>query len=72
MRKYERSRRNMDQPICSDGLRRLINLELSRLVPGSPEEAKRVMRGRIGVYDLSGVVIDAGINSYFATRNISN
>tara|TARA_R110002096_G_scaffold235402_2_gene425701 strand:+ start:875 stop:1063 length:189 start_codon:yes stop_codon:yes gene_type:complete len=62
----------MTHPICTDGLRRLINLELSRLVPGSPEEAKRAMRGRVGVYDQESVVIDAGINSYFATRDTAN
>ncbi len=62
----------MNHPISTDGLRRLVNLELSRLVPGSPEEARRVMHGRIGVYDLDGIVIDAGINNYFATRNVAN
>lgn len=62
----------MNHPINSDGLRRLISLELSRLVPGSREEARRIMHGRVGVYDIDGVTIDAGINSYFATRNIAN
>lgn len=62
----------MNHPINSDGLRRLINLELSRLVPGSREEASRLMHGRVGAYDLEGAVIEAGINSYFATRNITN
>lgn len=62
----------MNHPVCTNGLRRLINLELSRLVPSSPEEAKLAMRGRVGVYDQESVIIDAGINSYFSTRNTAN
>lgn len=62
----------MDHSVNSEGLRRLIKLELSRLVPGTREEAKQLMRGKIGVYDLDGLAIEAGVNSYFATRNIAN
>jgi len=62
----------MHTPINSDGLRRLINLELSRLVPCTKAEASRIIKGRIGVYDMDGIIIDAGINRYFATRNIAN
>ena len=62
----------MDHSVNSEGLRRLIKLELSRLVPGTREEAKQLMRSKIGVYDMDGLAIEAGVNSYFAARNIAN
>ena len=62
----------MNHPIDSDGLRRLIRLELSRLVPGTREEAQKAMQGRIGAYDYDGTAIEAGVNSYFSTRATCN
>ena len=62
----------MDHPIDSDGLRRLITFELTRLLPGTREEAKKAMYGRVGAYDFDGTVIEAGINSYFASRAVCN
>jgi len=62
----------MEHPVDSAGLQRLVKLELSRLVPGTPEEARAAMQGRIGVYDFEGTVIEAGVNSYFSSRAIRN
>ncbi|MFC3051270.1 hypothetical protein [Kordiimonas pumila] len=62
----------MSHVIDSDGLRRLVKLELSRLLPGTREEAQRLMRGRVGAYDRDGTIIEAGINSYFSTRATRN
>ncbi|MBL4836947.1 MAG: hypothetical protein JKY34_05155 [Kordiimonadaceae bacterium] len=60
----------MNHPINSDGLARLIRLELSRTLPASKAEARRVIHGRMGVYDTSGTTINAGIDSYFADMKL--
>ncbi len=57
----------MTESINHEGLKRLVNLELSRLDLTDPIEAKRVLEGKIGAYDTDGTAISAGINSYFST-----
>ncbi len=56
----------MHEPIDIKGLSRIVDLELGRLVPGTREEAMKAMKDRIGVYDLQGEAIEAGVDAYFS------
>lgn len=60
----------MNDSISHEGLKRLVNLELSRLGLTDPVEATRVMQGKVGAYDTDGRAISAGINCYFS-RNVT-
>ena len=41
----------MNDSISHEGLKRLVNLELSRLGPTDPVEAHRILKGMVGAYD---------------------
>ena len=56
----------MTDSINHEGLKRLVNLELSRLGLSDPVEARRILEGKVGAYDTDGTAIAAGINSYFS------
>lgn len=56
----------MTDSINHEGLARLVQLELSRLGVTDRAEAHRILKGRVGVYDIDGSAIDAGIAAYFS------
>lgn len=56
----------MTDSINHEGLKRLVDLELSRMDVTDPIEARRIIEGKVGVYDLDGATITAGINGYFS------
>lgn len=57
----------MPESIDLDGLARLVNLELSRLRETNPAEAARIIKGRVGAYDIGGLTINKTIEDYFST-----
>lgn len=57
----------MTDSINHEGLKRLVTLELSRLGVTDPVEARRIIKGKVGAYDLEGVAINAGIKGYFSS-----
>lgn len=56
----------MNDSINHEGLKRLVDYELSRLDVSDPAEARRIIEGKVGAYDIDGVAIAAGINGYFS------
>jgi hypothetical protein len=58
----------MPETINHDGLVRLVNLELSRLRETNPAEAARIIKGRVGPYDIGGITINKTIENYFSTK----
>ncbi len=58
----------MTDSINHEGLARLVHLELDRLGLSDPAEAKKVLQGKVGVYDCDGAAISAGINRYYACK----
>lgn len=56
----------MNDSINHEGLTRLVGLELSRMKLTDPDEARRILKGKVGVYDMNDAAISAGITRYFA------
>ncbi|MBO6503853.1 MAG: hypothetical protein JJ850_17930 [Kordiimonadaceae bacterium] len=56
----------MNDSINHEGLKRLVDYELSRLDENDPAEARRILEGKVGAYDVDGSAITAGINGYYS------
>ncbi len=56
----------MNDSINHEGLKRLVDYELTRLDINDPVEARRFIEGKVGAYDIDGATIAAGINGYFS------
>jgi hypothetical protein len=58
----------MIHTVDSEGLQRLVKLELDRMHPSDRKVAREALVGRMGAYDNSHLAIDAGLDTYFEAR----
>lgn len=66
MNEIKTGMKRMNDSINHEGLKRLVDYELSRLDVSDPVEARRIIEDKVGAYDSDGSAITAGINGYFS------